>query len=701
MSNSTDFKITSYGDWVITGDGNTVSNNIPEPFTSSWLSLDDIQSTYNAASEGGVIDLENKRYAILYDEHKVPSTSGDGSPTFNVSLNGSKTVTFRNGIFSGARILGDNSWTQDTGDLYNTGFIFENAAGDRDQEVVDPMAYLVSPNSPTPPLLATWPSSQGTAREQCPRTVNPETWFNIYEDGGSNNNTVLTFNATNVLTGVQITDSALKAELTAKFAAITSGDDAIGIDDLFLFAWCDANRVFDFRVKDWDAATGILNFRKPDGSDITSGATFGTYLKIAFVGHKSFITANNEYTPDYTNSKIHYRASDEAYREGVGYQSTVWIFRCSPGDQSGSITFENCEFSAAQTILSHSSDTVADVTMDSCKFEAFNDGIGTCTGGVSECTFNYWYGLSISNLTYVTGGNDLVVEKCRFGPDCELRSGIIFLGPPSSDTSMTMGTAICRDNYFELPWSTHGNGVAVYQNSWNNTTIEHNIFVNCARGLSFQPDGGNQNFGVFTFQNNLMVLTEDYEFDVAQPGIAFNGEADTTILWNAGEQKVNFFSNSCIVPANLVTDLTTGIGVTGATINKLRQSDVRIANNVFSGVNVADGSPAVEHKRANNLQWDVNGRFPQGWASTDLPDPVSTYSYLKSGTDFEIGPTYEDQATDAGTIGIRWGSIPSLADLNSISDGTLSNWWTTFPANSVPVPAIGDYAEAVGGDQRL
>jgi hypothetical protein len=256
--------------------------------------------------------------------------------------------------------------------------------------------------------------------------------------------------------------------------------------------------------------------------------------------------------------------------------------------------------------------------------------------------------------------------------------------------------------------------MSVYKDSWQKATIEHNIFHNCGRAFSYQHQNGSfgyeGNTGEFLFQNNLIVITDYFAPPSGQAGYSFNGANDYFLyqeyLDHPSEplQTVKILSNSLVYTQEVYDAAVadgTDMDITVMVNIENHRLGPYIANNVCAGVDVAvDGlrnppRPFLEaHHHANNLQTNPNGRYPNAWASTDLPDlpNPAVFSHLAGPDSLAVAGGYETAATDGGAIGIRWDSIPTVTELKN---GLSSTWYIDHAASSVPDPPVNDYADAL------
>ena len=712
MANNNRFALGGFT-WELTADGTTIGNNPGQPLKDDWESLSVLEAEINALDDagGGTLDLNYRQFAPQAGPNGDVREWANGENGIQIDI--ANDVTLFNGMISGAAILENGSWTDDGGGIYSAGYDLANVPN-----AITSQAYLIDPMATDVPLLATWPTAHGTERELVPRNNGPH-WFAI-RNGSAQVNDVLTWDATNGDTvnvvsgssskvrGLVINDLALRAQWDAEFTAILA-NDGVAISDVMLIAHTGFNEVMEFRAQSWDNSTGTLMLT----SDLSGATTaynnfYPGYFECAFIGAPSWITAAGQYTPDYTNNKVHYRPVDTLSPRGVGLQAVAKLLRILGGG-TGTLTLNRLTLTGSDLIQSDSAlGATGKITNAAhCNLHSFKTGLGSCNN-INDCTFNYWY--KTGAYANTAGFDEVFFERNRFGPNCEQRSCITVYGPDwydENDPPETMGHFYARDNYLSIPWSTHGQGMSVYKDAWLKCTVEHNIFHNCARAFSYQHQNGSfgyqGNTGEFRFQNNLIVITDYFTPPGGQAGYSQNAAADYFLVDEEPLQSVKILSNSFLLPQD-VHDIGEIRGPLGMNVEKHRLGPY-LANNVCDGIDVAYdgryGDMLAYHQHANNLQINPNGRFPEAWASTDLPDLADgdVFTHLastdsSSPNSLAMGGIYATAATDGGPIGIRWDSIPSVDELRN---GLSATWYLDHPASSVPDPPVNAYADAVKG----
>ena len=271
-------------------------------------------------------------------------------------------------------------------------------------------------------------------------------------------------------------------------------------------------------------------------------------------------------------------------------------------------------------------------------------------------------------------------------------SGVLVMCQGTGVSTVPVQQTIIRDCLFNLPSSNHGQGLSLYHDSWQNALVEHNLFVNCRRALSFQPGGERRTVaGEFRFENNLIVYDESLDGPTGgQLSIAFNGLPDDHL---DSAQTVIFRSNMMLISPALYAD-GDDHGRWTMALKPLENSTVLFENN-FAGSVTASHQVAlrVPHQRANNLL-ELPGPVPgpailwgAAWGSTDVPQ-LGAYETIIDYEALQLLGTAASSASDGGRVGIRWGGQPSMAEIRTLP----LDWFQRWPAEAVPI--AGSHSDA-------
>lgn len=459
--------------------------------------------------------------------------------------------------------------------------------------------------------------------------------------------------------------------------------------DYFVFIHSGANTVGVLIPHSWDSTTGELIFQ--NGRNM---AYSGAYAEFALSGNEKIVSnfPYASYSIDYANQAYIYKPANGdpsgAYlpimpralylnngSNGITMENMTIISGCNAGTTPsairetgylGQLTMLNCLFKQTLYAVRLTNDTPAII-----KNNIFRDTYERCFSGLADGS---------------------IVERNIFD-NTETRSVLFLSAEPRGEGSETIPvrTTVIKDNVFYLPASNHGQGISLYINSWHNALIEHNIFYNCQRAHSMQPQDlpFRTVGGVYKFQNNLLI---NDNFVDSLPGgqktISFNGPPDTHIA--EGEQKVYIRSNTLYTQEDLFTG--DAFPTWRMDLESFRTSKVFIENNFCGGIGASprdweESNSSTPHKHRNNFHQRIGTvrGYGDGYSENDLYYPV----------DFEITDLFDfdtcsmtgdlkTAATDGGPLGIRWSVIPTRSQINQILTSGDINWADTYPADTIP-----------------
>lgn len=620
-----------------------------------WESFSTLQSEISAAADNDTLDLTGRRFAV------VP---GD------VSLRDyNKPLTITGGEISGAM---SQAWTTTAPGIV-TAALTEDV-------VISATAPLIDRDATMIPRLATWPEPTA-AMLPYPTDTNPN-WIPV--TGDVTNGIIHTVSGDNfagaTITGFQITDPTT-------LAYINSGIGGLDATSLCVFHHSSSNRVGAAQVVSWNPTTGeaVLNQAET--------LQYGSYFSMAFTGNAAFMRYNGDYVIDQSLNQAIYRPNGSSGEEAMVSLNLSQVWR---SDWPADMTFNNVEFFGGTGALwsraGNDATLLNSVVFNNCYFhEALMGTAGMCDA--YDCRFIQLVDRGMD------GPDGITVERCYFKD--VLHSSAIStkcLTSAGLEAEPVRLTTI-RDCYFNMPSSDHGQPISLYQNSWQNATVEHNLFVNCQRNIAFQPNAPYRTTpGVSKWENNLMIYDSQLKGPTSgQITFAFNGYPDSHLT---AAQQVIVRSNTMLISPTLYA-LDDDNGRWGLTLAPIQESTVYVENNFFGSANASVEDVAfparVPHNRANNMlmhaPWTNGGTgvYGNSWGLTDLPTPTTTYTdYVSDYANLTLATSLTIAATDGGTVGIRWTSVPSIAEA---LDPPL-DWYTQWPAAAVPVAAPEDLSPA-------
>jgi hypothetical protein len=659
MANTNRFIITDSSSWSVTADEASIGNIDYSNIT--WEPLSALQAEIDGISAAGTLDLTGRYFAA------VPNESNIVTPN-NTNADG---MTINGGTISGAMV---QSWSAPVNGVVTADLTTDTT--------IIGSAILVDPSASLMPRLAAWPEPPPEMLAY--PTDSNENWIVVTESGITNGTiqTVSGDNAAATITGFTITDPTT-------LAYINSGINGLDPTSLCVFHHSSTNRVGAAQVVSWDPVTGVAVLNSNETLPYN-----GEYFSFAFTGNAAFLRYDGDYVIDQHLNKAFYRPKDSSGQEAMVSLGLSFVWR---SDYDVDLTFNGVEFFGGSGSLwsrAYGAASPGSVVFNDCYFH--EAGLGS--SGMAD-----YYDCRFIRLLDrgIDGPDGITVERCYF-KDIQHSSAIstkcTTLGD-STDDPVRLTTI--RDCYFTGPASDHGQAISLYKNTWQNATVERNLFANMPRYIAFQGDNNNVRTtpGVCTFQNNLMVFDSQLTGPtLGQPTFAFNGNPDDSPGDSA--QEVIIRSNSILMSPS-VYGLPTAyedFGRFQITIAKLVKSTVYVENNLLGAIDAAPDpdppNPALlPHNRANNQQIlpaynnnPTESVYGITFGSTDLPTRGAYANYITDWENLTLATPLTTAATDGGPVGIRWAGSPTVSE---ILDPPL-DWHQQWTAEPVPVAAPGD-----------
>ena len=449
-----------------------------------------------------------------------------------------------------------------------------------------------------------------------------------------------------------------------------------------------------------------------DGAPLEAqGLPYYKYLRFSLTGNPDWIQSPREYSIDKSSKKIYYKPSYAGEPKAeMSYLKTLFLLRGSECD----VSFEDLtmygirENRGTGTIIKKSTNDKVVYSVINCDLHSGVGALRGVEGGrVINTTFDRF-------TRYVLVGDGAYVDKCKFGPAIERNSAVYMLSTRTPDGEIPQ--TVVTNSYFSLPVAVHGQGISLYMNAWQNCRIEHNIFHNCQRAISFQPSPktGERSVAVgeAIFNNNLFVVDQvDSVLSSGQSGFAFNGVSDEHLADYAGEQIVKIQNNTMVITEDEYLT-PNSIQALRMTLNKFSNCNLTVSNNVVPSIYTttrcldgknefpcSDESQTLPQLRANNGLYEYV-RYPHrhAWGKTDYPRNTDSESYRIDPDLFDMDnlqPVGEwaNYASDGGPLGIRWSGVPTLDQLKNLPD----NWYEIWTAVNIPEPKSLDEVYAKDG----
>ena len=668
-------------------DQGTGPNGVGEARPATMGTWSSLQTLLDATPDGGSLDLRGQGFE--------PEDNTDPFPT-----NNNKDLIVVGGYLTAAKAL--SSWTDLGGGVYSSDINLSwlddmrNYLVDADQD--DAPALKVYPAVPSGygnnrfSVNANWLKinsinagiNNGVANiyiEKYGDVTNqvlsgPDTtsdtypWTYVDEDGD-------TVGVASKITGFTITDPTLRDEVTARVNAVGLSSIGINIHS--------GPNVTAFSLPDtWDPVTGVMTFAED------FGIGYNGYISFCMYGGQDL--ASGEYSIDINNNTIYYNpVSGDPTNASMPLRPH--IFQVSSGGQAD-IQFYGTTFIGGSqgthnaSLLSAGTDGTRKSTLKNCSFSFGKYACYGTANDVERCTFD-----RMESSAIITGPGCRIVNSTFTG--MENKSAISNMGDQVGTT--VIEPSLISGCYFNLPTTGHGQGISLYQDSWINATVENCIFFNCARAMSFQPykSDPHTTTGSMKFNNNLIVtnatVQPNNEVLSGQTVLAFNGAVDVAL--NAS-QLVEFRHNTLFADE---TTLTGSVSTSFSSImSNLINSSLTLESNVAGRMMTAfesSGGLGGPSKRFANLFLPINGSSigTTSWGSTDLPF-FNTTSDVFDRLTLTTQGVATTAAADGGSIGVRWSSIPTQAELENIT----VDWTDTHIPQTLPRAT--SYSTAWGGD---
>ena len=540
------------------------------------------------------------------------------------------------------------------------------------------LGFIVDDAQSSQPLVNLRPNPP-VAMNEYRMSFNPNFLTVIAKGDSSPVNSVQTEGGDNIegelITGFTVHDVSLRSTINAIIG--TSIDESDGISCVI---YSDKNNTDATVITSWNAR-GVMEFK-------SSPLKFEGYMSVAFTGMSGDLNSG-EYAINLSSSgrKIYYRPVNGSPIGAVIPGSA----RGSRQDFTG-VAFENCTFTGIMTTEDSQASLFVHavggtISFSNCEFKRVYWVVqgGNFPANIDSCTSDY----SIKRLFLIGDGS--TVTNCVFGPAAHsstIRTGWNESSPPSPPNE-----TVIRNNIISCFASTHGQALSLYSGSWQNATVEGNIFLNSERSIAISGRGQTATAGTLTIRNNIFLI-DDIPLDLSngQKGVAVNSLPDS--LYDEYAQNVRILNNT-----SYATDQArAGETVNGSyefpcafEINDFRTSDVVVQNNILSSLNASQESSdptqvRKRHAHFNNAHWkslfgDSYGVDCYG-ANGDVE--ITLDGSLISNTSLETQGDWTTFATDQGAIGIRWSSIPSVAQINTWFDDRETSWFSGNSLGIVP-----------------
>lgn len=643
-----------------------ILENVTNVVPSNLESFEVLQAALTAT---GSIDLTGRSFAI---------TQNYSSWSSGITLSsGERSIT--GGTIYGAS---PRSWT-------------ETSAGSGVYEATLPSSVsydqwgicLVDTAQSSPPRQQFYPTPTNGWQDH-PHSYN-ESWLRILDTGGIENlGTVMTVDGENtpgeVIVSITITDATTANAIND---LVASGNQT----KLCLAIHSDANLVYLTVPASYsfDVNAGTATFTLDGGN--TFKISFSGYLDIAFGGILSEAQINpGEYAISPADGKIWYKPLN-----GIPDNALV------PSCETILTIADNISFSGTKIYGGLAGESsipsqllmtlpTKSISLTDCEMAFGEAGIRGTHVNADGCIFD----------TYLDAGlliNSCTVDNCAFIESTNRPFLFLQAKSAASQDEPGLAASTITNCYFKLEYSTHGQGLSLYQDSWQNATVKNNIFYNCVRAFSAQhTEVGNNWSGdalEFIFENNLIYWDSD---SVSQ---YITGQCTVAMILDDSHLETqdhkSYFRHNTVILAPSILALANTENDCSIDTQALGSSKCICEANIAGTIRIIDESDAWNKTdgqwQYRNAKYGIGGRYSSltGYGESDLSMPYASTvdnadEHIENGFHVKNGSLWETAASDDGVIGARFSPMPTAAQLAALRADPIG-WSSVYVPQSIPV----------------
>ena len=678
MANNNRFTITDDSSWQVVADGESIGHT-----DITWETFNSIETELKALPAGSTVDLTGRYFGA--------GSLVDDGVTQRIIIE--KDMDIIGGTFSATSGL---TWTRSGSNL--TG-VFDTDPDSQFDLCIYPssglpgdlLPELLAFDGSEKPRLAVWPAPPEN-RKNYPATYNPN-WFVIENEQGTTNGYPIDSSGNQIVSGgVQIhgfviTDATQRTEVATKLASLTTP-----LTDLVIRYRAGANLVASAKLASWDSGTGRLDF-------VEGGLTSTSYFQYAFTGAPEFIEEDGQYAIDYANKSFVYRTAGTGSNTRISSLGLIWDAVGNYAHTFTGTTFVGCTNNNGGPAQIKNA-AGPRLVLNDCTLKYGTHGV---RGNVDF--YDTKVGPFIEYGATVTDG---VTAERSFFYETEVFESLTLL-PTLTNTGggdpTPLEFSLIKDCFFTNPITVHGQGLSLYNCSWQNATVEHCLFLDCERAVSYQSryhsgtSGARITPGTFTFKNNLTVFDNPRDVQPnGQASMSFNGSLGDEHLDDPNDrQVVNVHSNSIVYNPDNVDELS-WYSPTKMDFARFKYSTLQVSNNFVGQINAGTENlvtypDQIPQGRDNNLQHNPQYTEDLAWGPTDLDDEAGGQESVFGYETLATTGAASTGATDSGKLGFRWDNNITMNDVRNLPD----NWHTLWPASS-GIPAASSTPPGVYAD---
>ena len=584
MSNSNRFTITSpnYSVTATTAGGLQASFGQEVFIPSTWAEAESLMS------QSGDVNLLGKTYV-----------RENGGSWDSYTIAGNRTIS--NGTLTGMIKLASNGnvWANQGNGLWSIptdnlsgGFIWKdyNNVNRTDvtlNESIDTgrsTAHLIEPERSLydgQPAISVWPPPPAEY-VRYPTCLNGA-WLPFRSTNLNEYNGTVQTDSGNKIIGLTVESVSMKAQIRAMVSSLT-GAAAGNPERLTILMRSASNDIDDSNVQTWDDGNGgsdpiVITFNR-DTFNMTYAP--GGYCEICFTGDRSYIQEPGGWVierTDYVDTMTTQQTAEStktifyqpAYSDNPpdAYYPVAPRLLKTENNPVGNLTFDNVIFigacqpvknSGVGYLINHANSYNYNFTTDSHDTNDYWTVLTNCKIGYS------WFGLRGKLKMYDCFATDVVRNTTALADGTEVLRNVfsaaytfetvVVLANTSggSAANVPCRRSVVKDNIFYQEPTCHGQGLSFYNDANLNFECRHNLFLNCQRSWSMQPDSPLfwRNAGVVApgatqeVVNNLSIFdnTSDKTVVPAQSTFASNGGSD---FWYSSRPRMFFEHNTLLL----------------------------------------------------------------------------------------------------------------------------------------------------------
>lgn len=651
-----------------------ILKNTPESTPPTDLeSFEDLQTALSAT---GSIDLTGRSFAI---------TQNHSSWTTGITLsNDARSIT--GGTVYGASPL---SWTETS----SGSGIYEATIPSSGLSYDEWACFLIDNSQSVPPQQHMYPAPTN-GWETHPHSYN-ESWLRIVESSTSVLGVVTTASGDNVPNGViqsiTITDSTTANELNN---LITGGSQTIPCIGMH----SDANLVKFVKPQSVEFANNQLTITLQPGNTFKLANSGYFDLVLGGILNESVLSSGQ-----YAISPAHNPTDDSKiwYKPANGNPNNALLPTCTKILQLGvNTSFSNFSIfggfrgddSTASQIYVPANLTSNELTFADCTMK-WGYAAVRCGRFIAERCIGDTY------LEFGISAYSIDVDDCAFIESANKQFLFVQAFPAPSANASGLAASSITNCYFKMEYTTHGQGLTLYKDSWQNAVVKNNLFYNNVRAFAAQHEEENDRWSgdglEFVFENNLIYWDSDSVSSYVTGQCTVAMILDDTHIGTASEDHRSYFRHNTVLLDSSLYSVAGTEKDCSIDTQKLGSSKCICESNIAGTIRIIDEPDSWNNTdgqwQYRNAKYGIGGRYDDltGFAGTDLSMPSASSTLtnvttnIENGLHIKSGSPWLTAASDGGSIGARFSPMPTPAQLAALADDPIG-WSSTYVPQAIP-----------------